>query len=110
MDCWLIGSASSAALSIAARRLLQVRGGVLQHDDGTTEVLDGLLPKYVESRIYFALLQAAASELAARQRAMKAATDNAGSLIGELKLIYNKTRQAQITKELIEIVSGAEAL
>ncbi len=74
------------------------------------EVLDGLLPKYVESRIFFALLQAAASELAARQKAMKSATDNAEELIKKYTRIANQARQAGITQEISEIVGGVNAL
>jgi F-type H+-transporting ATPase subunit gamma len=73
-------------------------------------VLDGLLPKYVESRIFFALLQSAASELAARQRAMKSATDNAEELIKKYTRIANQARQAGITQEISEIVGGVNAL
>ncbi len=74
------------------------------------EVLDALLPKYVNSRIYFCLLQAAASELAARQKAMKSATDNAQDLIEKYTRIANQARQAGITQEISEIVGGVEAL
>jgi F-type H+-transporting ATPase subunit gamma len=74
------------------------------------EVLDSLLPQYVESRIFFALLQAAASELAARQRAMKSATDNAEELIKKYTRIANQARQAGITQEISEIVGGVNAL
>jgi F-type H+-transporting ATPase subunit gamma len=74
------------------------------------EVLDSLLPRYVQSRIYFALLQAAASELAARQRAMKSATDNADELIKKYTRIANQARQAGITQEISEIVGGVNAL
>jgi F-type H+-transporting ATPase subunit gamma len=74
------------------------------------DVLDALLPKYVQSRIYFALLQAAASELAARQRAMKSATDNAEELIKKYTRIANQARQAGITQEISEIVGGVNAL
>ncbi len=73
-------------------------------------VLDGLLPQYVVSRIFFALLQAAASELAARQKAMKSATDNADELIKKYKRIANQARQAGITQEISEIVGGVNAL
>jgi F-type H+-transporting ATPase subunit gamma len=73
-------------------------------------VIDELLVRYVEALAYQALAENMASEHAARMVAMKAATDNAGSVIGELKLVYNKTRQAAITKELSEIVSGAAAI
>ena len=73
-------------------------------------VLDALLPKYVQSRIYFALLQAAASELAARQKAMKSATDNADELIKKFTRIANQARQAGITQEISEIVGGVNAL
>ena len=73
-------------------------------------VIDELLVRYVESLIYQAVAENMASEQSARMVAMKAATDNAGSVIGELKLVYNKTRQAAITKELSEIVAGAAAV
>jgi F-type H+-transporting ATPase subunit gamma len=73
-------------------------------------VIDDLLVRYVEALVYQAVAENMASEHAARMVAMKAATDNAGNVIGELKLIYNKTRQAAITKELSEIVSGAAAI
>src|SRR6059058_108466 len=73
-------------------------------------VLDALLPRYVEARIYAAMLDAAASEQAARQRAMKSATDNADELIKSLTRDANSARQAEITQEIMEIVGGAEAL
>jgi F-type H+-transporting ATPase subunit gamma len=73
-------------------------------------VLDALLPWYVETRIYQALLEAAAAEIAARRRAMKSATDNANDLIEALTLEANKARQAEITQEISEIVGGANAL
>ena len=73
-------------------------------------ILDALLPRYAEARIYAALLNAAASEHAARQRAMKAATDNADELIRALSRVMNRARQEQITTEIMEIVGGAEAL
>ena len=76
----------------------------------TEQVLDALLPRYIESRIFSALLQAAASELAARQRAMKAAGDNATELIKKYTRLRNTARQAEITQELSEIVAGADAL
>ncbi len=81
-----------------------------EFEPNASEVLDGLLPKYVQSRIYFALLQAAASELAARQRAMKAATDNAEELIKKYTRLANQARQAGITQEISEIVGGVNAL
>jgi F-type H+-transporting ATPase subunit gamma len=73
-------------------------------------VLDGLLPQYVQSRIFFTLLQAAASELAARQKAMKSATDNADELIKKYTRVANQARQAGITQEISEIVGGVNAL
>ena len=73
-------------------------------------VLDALLPWYVESRIYQALLEAAASEIAARRRAMKSATDNANDLLEQFTREANKARQAEITQEISEIVGGANAL
>ena len=73
-------------------------------------VLESLLPRYVESRLFSALLDAAASEHANRQRAMKAATDNAEDLITKLTRAMNRARQDAITTEIMEIVGGAEAL
>jgi F-type H+-transporting ATPase subunit gamma len=73
-------------------------------------VLDALLPRYVSARIYSCLLQAAASELAARQQAMHRATENAEELINSYTRLANQARQADITQEISEIVSGADAL
>ncbi|MEH3033434.1 MAG: F0F1 ATP synthase subunit gamma [Aeromicrobium erythreum] len=81
-----------------------------EFEPSAAEVLDALLPKYVNSRIYYCLLQAAASELAARQKAMKSATDNAQDLIEKYTRIANQARQAGITQEISEIVGGANAL
>jgi F-type H+-transporting ATPase subunit gamma len=81
-----------------------------EYEPDPTTILDSLLPKYVEARIYAALLNAAASEHAFRQRAMKSATDNAEELIKNLSRIMNRARQDSITTEIMEIVSGAEAL
>jgi F-type H+-transporting ATPase subunit gamma len=105
-----------------ARRLLPLEieetdephpGGPLPSYDfepSTDTVFDALLPRYVASRVYFALLEAAASELAARRRAMKAATDNANDLLGRLTREANNARQAEITQEISEIVGGSNAL
>jgi F-type H+-transporting ATPase subunit gamma len=73
-------------------------------------VIDELLLRYVEAMVYQAVAESMASEQSARMVAMKSATDNAGNVINELKLVYNKTRQAAITKELSEIVAGAAAV
>ena len=73
-------------------------------------VLDALLPRYVDSRVYNALLQSAASEHAARRRAMKSATDNAEELVKSYTRLANAARQAEITQEISEIVGGAKAL
>jgi F-type H+-transporting ATPase subunit gamma len=81
----------------------------LYEPDAAT-VIDELLTRYIEALVYQAVAENMASEQSARMVAMKAATDNAGNLIAELKLIYNKTRQAAITKELSEIVGGAAAI
>lgn len=80
------------------------------YEPDAQSVIDDLLIRYVEALVYQAVAENMASEQSARMVAMKAATDNAGSVIGELKLIYNKTRQAAITKELSEIVAGAAAV
>ena len=105
------------------RQLLPVEVGALTEAPDTGEpkaayefepepagILDELLPRYVESRIYAALLDSAASEHAARQRAMKSATDNADDLAVRLTRIMNRARQESITTEIMEIVSGAEAM
>ena len=73
-------------------------------------ILEGLLMRYIESQVYQGVVENVASEMAARMVAMKAATDNAGKLIQDLQLVYNKARQAAITKELSEIVGGAAAV
>ena len=80
------------------------------YEPSAAEILDGLLMRYVESQVYRGAVENVASEMAARMVAMKAATDNAGKLIGDLQLVYNKARQAAITKELAEIVGGAAAV
>lgn len=79
------------------------------YEPDAQSVIDELLVRYVESLVYQAVAENMASEQSARMVAMKSATDNAGNVINELKLVYNKTRQAGITKELSEIVSGAAA-
>jgi F-type H+-transporting ATPase subunit gamma len=80
------------------------------YEPDAKSVIDELLLRYAEALVYQGVVENMASEQSARMVAMKAATDNAGSVIGELKLIYNKTRQAAITKELSEIVAGAAAV
>jgi F-type H+-transporting ATPase subunit gamma len=80
------------------------------YEPDAQSVIDELLLRYVEALVYQAVAENMASEQSARMVAMKAATDNAGNVIGELKLVYNKTRQAAITKELSEIVAGAAAV
>lgn len=85
-------------------------GATYEFEPSPEGILDSLLPRYVEARVFAALLNAAASEHAARQRAMKAATDNADELIRNLSRIMNRARQDAITSEIMEIVGGAEAL
>ncbi len=80
------------------------------YEPDAQSIIDDLLVRYVEALVFQAVAENMASEHAARMVAMKGATDNAGNVIGELKLVYNKTRQAAITKELSEIVSGAAAI
>ncbi len=80
------------------------------YEPDARDILDGLLMRYIESQVYRGAAENVASEMAARMVAMKAATDNAGKLINELQLVYNKARQAAITKELAEIVGGAAAV
>jgi F-type H+-transporting ATPase subunit gamma len=80
------------------------------YEPDSKDVLDNLLSRYVESLVYQAVMENGACEQSARMVAMKAASDNAGDLINELQLIYNKARQAAITQEISEIVSGAAAV
>ena len=80
------------------------------YEPSSKEVLDTLIKRYIESLVYHAIVENNASEQSARMVAMKSATDNAGDLINELQLIYNKARQAAITQEISEIVSGAAAV
>jgi F-type H+-transporting ATPase subunit gamma len=80
------------------------------YEPDAADILDGLLTRYVESQVYQGAVELIASEMAARMVAMKSASDNAGKIINELQLIYNKARQAAITKELAEIVGGAAAV
>jgi F-type H+-transporting ATPase subunit gamma len=111
---------SLASQKAVAKRMLPL---VIEYSDDAPEdtaqfdfepsaegVLDALLPRYIEARIFAAMLEAAASEQAARQRAMKSATDNAEELIKQLTRDANSARQAEITQEIMEIVGGAEAL
>ncbi len=100
---------SAARLEQSAAEKTQYVWDYIYEPDAPT-VIDDLLTRYIEALVYQAVAENMASEQSARMVAMKAATDNAGTLIGELKLIYNKTRQAAITKELSEIVSGAAAI
>jgi F-type H+-transporting ATPase subunit gamma len=111
---------SMASQKAVAKRMLPL---VIEYTDDAPEdtqqfdfepsaegVLDALLPRYIEARIYASMLNAAASEQAARRRAMKSATDNADELIKKLTRDANAARQAEITQEIMEIVGGAEAL
>ncbi len=103
-------------LPLAASHLEQTAAEKAQYgwdylyEPDAPSVIDELLTRYIEALVYQAVADNMASEQSARMVAMKAATDNAGNLIAELKLVYNKTRQAAITKELSEIVGGAAAV
>ena len=80
------------------------------YEPGSRELLDQVLTRYIESQVYRAVVENVACEMAAKMVAMKSATDNAGELIEQLKLDYNKARQASITQEISEIVGGAAAV
>ena len=80
------------------------------YESGTEDVMEQLLTRYIESLVYQSVVENIACEQAARMVAMKSASDNAGKLIDELQLVYNKARQAAITQELSEIVGGAAAV
>lgn len=115
---------SSGSQEVVRRPLVPLEAQVVEGGDGKPAtavggyefepepevILDSLLPRYVEARVYAALLNAAASEHAFRQRAMKSATDNAEEIIKSLSRIMNRARQDSITTEIMEIVGGAEAL
>jgi F-type H+-transporting ATPase subunit gamma len=115
---WRFVSAGSQQAVIRRFLPLQVEEAVnggepqadLEYEPNPTVILDELLPRYVEARVYSALLDASASEHAARQRAMKSATDNAEELKITLTRVMNRARQDAITTEIMEIVGGAEAL
>ncbi|MBL0087113.1 MAG: F0F1 ATP synthase subunit gamma [Ideonella sp.] len=100
---------SSSRLEQTAAEKAQYGWDYIYEPDAPT-VIEDLLTRYIEALVYQAVAENMASEQSARMVAMKAATDNAGTLINDLKLVYNKTRQAAITKELSEIVSGAAAI
>jgi F-type H+-transporting ATPase subunit gamma len=111
---------SMMSQNAAAHRIAPLVVEYVEEDEGlhtlysfepdATTLFDALLPRYLTTRVYAALLESAASELASRQRAMKSATDNADDLIKALTLEANRERQAQITQEISEIVGGANAL
>ncbi|MGI9438934.1 MAG: F0F1 ATP synthase subunit gamma, partial [Parvibaculales bacterium] len=88
----------------------RLNGAAYDYEPEEDEILDALLPRNIAVQILRALLENAASEQGARMSAMDSATRNAGEMIDSLSITYNRSRQAQITKELIEIISGAEAL
>ena len=85
-------------------------GAVVEYEPGEEEILEALLPRYVKTQVFGALLEREASEQGASMTAMDNATRNAGDLINKLTIQYNRSRQAAITTELIEIIAGAEAL
>lgn len=97
-------------VEVPADAAVKSDGAAYEYEPDETAILSDLLPRNISVQIFRAMLENAASEQGARMSAMDNATRNAGDMIRKLTLTYNKTRQAQITKELIEIVSGAEAL
>ena len=90
--------------------VIDLKGATYIYEPSEEEILEALLPRYINTQLLSAMLESAAGEQAASMTAMDNATSNAGELIDKLSLQYNRARQAQITKELIEIISGAEAL
>jgi F-type H+-transporting ATPase subunit gamma len=104
------GNAASAVAHHATPTAPEGPAAAYEFEPNPEAILDELLPRYAQARVYAALLNAAASEHAARQRAMKSATDNADELIRSLSRVMNRARQEQITTEIMEIVGGAEAL
>ena len=104
------GDIVEGAAPVADTHAGEAAAGDYEYEPDPSGILDKLLPRYVEARTYAALLNAAASEHAFRQRAMKSATDNAEELIKNLTRVMNRARQDSITTEIMEIVGGAEAL
>jgi ATP synthase F1 gamma subunit len=104
------GEAAAGAPGAQSSRAGAPLRNAFEFEPDAGHVLAELVPRYLEFSIYQALLETQASEFAARLIAMTNATDNAGKLIDELTIVMNKTRQAAITKEILEIVGGAEAL
>jgi F-type H+-transporting ATPase subunit gamma len=96
--------------AVTGGKTADLGGAVYDAEPGESEILDDLLPRNISIQVFRALLENAASEQGARMSAMDNATRNAGDMINKLSIKYNRQRQAQITKELIEIISGAEAL
>ena len=94
----------------AGTKTADLKGGGYEYEPDEQDILTDLLPRNVAVQIFRALLENQASEQGARMAAMDSATRNAGDVIDALSMKYNRSRQAQITKELIEIISGAEAL
>jgi F-type H+-transporting ATPase subunit gamma len=121
--CWLFYSRFKSVISQVpvAQQLIpaippegaavpDLKGAMYVYEPGEAEILSALLPRYLDGQVFAALLENAAGEQGARMSAMDNATRNAGDMIKKLSLRYNRQRQANITKELIEIISGAEAL
>jgi F-type H+-transporting ATPase subunit gamma len=100
----------SSALEAAAAGSADGPAAGYEFEPDASVILDRLLPRYAEARVFAALLESSASEHAARQRAMKSASDNADELITKLSRVMNRARQDSITNEIMEIVGGAEAL
>ena len=98
------------AAAPADAETVDLAGAIYRYEPSETEILEALLPRYINTQILSAMLESSAGEQASRMTAMDNATRNAGEMIDSLSLQYNRARQAQITKELIEIISGAEAL
>ena len=92
------------------KKMSETQSGDYIYEPDKSELLEELIPLSIKSQVFKALLDSQASEHGARMTAMHKATDNASDLIDDLKLIYNKARQAAITNEILEIVGGAEAL
>lgn len=97
-------------IPVPAMESAEQSDAVVEYEPGEEEILEELLPRYVKTQIFGALLEIAASEHGASMTAMDNATRNAGDLIDDLTIVYNRSRQAAITTELVEIISGAEAL
>jgi len=109
-ECWELGIPSVEIFGIPEYKDEDGSSAVMEFEPQSEEAIDLIIPKYITSLIYGALIESVASENGARMQAMDSATSNADDMISKLSLLYNRARQSSITQELTEIIAGAEAI